>query len=415
MRTTVIGAGVIGLSCAFELVERGHTVTIVDSGRAGAGSSAGNAGWVTPVLATPRANPSVIVDAARSVFSADGPARVRPHAEIGFARWTAGFLRASTARRNAAATAALQRLCTQVMPAYDALADRGVEFEMHTDGLAVVFKQHQNLEHFGHTVTRMRQYGYTGSAVVRYEGRDIRDFEPALADGVAGVLHVVSERHVRPETLTAALAQAVSERGGEIIEGDRVERLRQNGSGAWSVLTRSGREIVSDHLVVAAGYAAGALVQRIGVRLPLEAAKGTSLTAVGRGTIPKHPMKLYENMVACSPFGNTVRLSGTFDLGARDNHVDSGRLDMVVRHGLSYLRDWAPEQIEMSWVGHRPTTADDLPAIGPIPGRRGLYIATGHGTLGVTLGPLTGRLVADEICAGLTHAELAPLRPTRFR
>ena len=275
MRTTVIGAGVIGLSCAFELVERGHQVTIVDSGRAGAGSSAGNAGWVTLVLATPRANPSVVGDAARSVFSADGPARVRPHAELGFARWTAGFLRASTARRNAAATAALQRLCTQVIPAYDALADRGVEFEMHADGLAVVFKQRQNLEHFAQTVTRMRQYGYTGSAAVRYDGRDVHDFDPAVADGMAGILHLVSERHVRPETLTTALGQAVSDRGGQIIEADGVEALHQTGSGDWSVLTRSGREIRSDHLVVAAGYAAGALLQKIGVRLPLEAAKGT--------------------------------------------------------------------------------------------------------------------------------------------
>ncbi|CAN5263369.1 D-amino acid dehydrogenase [soil metagenome] len=414
MQTTVVGAGVIGLSCAYELTELGHQVTVVDAGATGAGSSAGNAGWITPVLATPRAHPGVIADAAGSFFNKNGPARLHPHCEIGFASWITQFLRASTTRRNREATAALQQLSTQVMGAYDALGVRGVEFEQYSDGLAVVFKRPDNLDHFQQTLARMRSLGYVGSARL-YLGDEVSQFDPAISEDVAGALHLGSERHVRPETLTRGLARALVHNGGKVIEHDGAVRVRQSGDGTWTVITRSGSELPSAHVVIAAGLASPALLRPLKVVLPMEAAKGTSLTAIGSGTVPRHPLKLYENMVACSPFGDAVRLSGTFDIGARGSEVNTTRLDMVLRQGLSYLRDWRPTRIDLEWAGHRPTTADDLPVIGPVPGHRGLYVATGHGTLGVTLGPVTGALAATEIALGTDHRVLAPFRINRFQ
>ncbi|AQA04559.1 hypothetical protein BVC93_21415 [Mycobacterium sp. MS1601] len=413
MRTTIVGAGVIGLSCAYELAAAGHDVTVVDAAAAGTGSSAGNAGWVTPVLATPRAHPGVLTDAASSFFSKNGPARLHPHFDLGFASWVTQFLRASTARRNNEGTAALQQLAARAVAAYDSLRERGVLFEEHTDGLAVVFKQQRGLEHFRQVITRMRSLGYVGD-VALHRGREVAEFDPAISSDVAGVLHVRAERHVRPETLTHGLAQAFLDNGGTLIEGDGVRAIRAPGTGPWTTETAGGREIVSDTVLVAAGIASTSLLRPMGVTLPMEAAKGTSMTAVGEGTVPRHPLKLYENMVACSPFGNSVRLSGTFDIGARDHVVNKDRLDMVIRHGLSYLQNWRPTRIEIRWVGHRPTTCDDLPVIGPVPGRPGLYVATGHGTLGVTLGPVTGALVADEMSGTAVHNVLDPFRITRF-
>ena len=112
MRITVIGAGVIGLSCAFELSELGHTVTVVDGGATGAGGSAGNAGWITPFLSSPRAAPGAVRDAVRSFASTQGPAQMRPHLEPAFAAWVTQFLRASSSKRSARTTAALQAMPT---------------------------------------------------------------------------------------------------------------------------------------------------------------------------------------------------------------------------------------------------------------------------------------------------------------
>lgn len=413
MKISVIGAGVIGLSCAYELSELGHKVTVVDAGAAGAAASAGNAGWITPFLSAPRAAPGAVRDAVRSFTSTEGPARMRPHLEWGFASWVLQFLRASSKKRSTRATSALQAFARYAHDHVDSLLDRGVTFEHHTDGLGVVFKKATNLEHYEQLAARMRSLGYVGDISV-HRGQDVVAFDPAIRHDVAGVLHLETERHVRPETLTGGLAKALAANGGALIEHDPVVRLVPRTAGKWTVGTAEGRHLDADHVVVAAGYASRALLRPLGVQVPLEAAKGTSLTAYGAGTAPSHPLKLYEHMVACSPFGSAVRLSGTFDIGRRDSTLDRKRLGMVVRHGLSYLESWRPTEVDVEWVGHRPTTVDDLPVIGPVPGLPGLYLATGHGTLGVTLGPMTGALAAREIAQQEEQALLAPFRLTRF-
>ncbi|GHH09861.1 NAD(P)/FAD-dependent oxidoreductase [Streptomyces lanatus] len=414
MKTTVIGAGVIGLACAYELSELGHEVTVVDAGTAGAAASAGNAGWITPFLSMPRAAPGAVRDALSSFTSAEGPARMRPHLEAGFASWVLRFLLAGSRKRSARATAALQRFSRHALEHVDSLLDRGVEFEHHTDGLAVVFKQAANLENYRRTAARMRTLGYDGTITV-HRGSDVTDFDPAISSEVAGVLHLESERHVRPESLSQGLAKSLLNNGGSLIEGEPVRRiLPQRTPGTWTVVTAGGKEIPSDHVVVAAGYATRALLKPLGVTVPLEAAKGTSMTARGEGIAPSHPLKLYENMVACSPFDDGVRLSGTFDIGRRDFALNRRRLDMVVRHGLSYLADWRPTETRSTWVGHRPTSVDDTPIIGPVAGRPGLYLATGHGTLGVSLAPVTGALAAREIAGRGEQSELTPFRLSRF-
>lgn len=413
MKVVVVGAGVIGLSCAYELSELGHQVTVVDAGTAGAGASAGNAGWITPFLSSPRAAPGVVGDALRSFTSTEGPARMRPRVEFAFASWVIQFLSASTNARHARGMASLQGLSRHAFHYFDSLAERGVSFEQHADGLGVVFKEERNLEHYEQLAANMRKLGYDGSITV-HRGADVADFDPAIRRGVAGVLHLESERHVRPETLTNGLAKSIIDAGGKIIENQKVQRILPQGQGKWTVVADEGQSLVAEHVVVAAGYPSRELLRQVGVTVPLEAAKGTSLTAYGQGVAPSHPLKLYENMVACSPFGQAVRLSGTYDLGSRDFALNRKRLDMVVRHGVSYLEDWHPTEIEAEWVGHRSTTVDDLPIIGPVAGRPGIYLATGHGTLGVTLGPLTGALAAQEITQQKEQQLLNPFRLERF-
>ncbi|MEW2571845.1 FAD-dependent oxidoreductase [Streptomyces sp. NPDC047070] len=413
LKITVIGAGVIGLSCAYELSELGHEVTVVDAGDVGAGGSAGNAGWVTPFLSTPRAAPGAVRDAVRSFTSTEGPARMRAHIEPGFAMWVLQFLRSSSKARSGRAAASLQAFSRQAIGHFDSLAERGVAFEQYRAGLAVVFKQAGNLDHYEQLLHRTRKLGYDGEVTV-HRGTAAAEFDPAIRRDVAGVMHLESERHVRPETLTGGLAKAITAGGGQIIEHERVTRLVPSARGTWTVVTAESRSILSDQVVVAAGYPSRTLLRPLGVTVPLEAAKGTSMTAHGEGTVPSHPLKLYENMVACSPFGKAVRLSGTFDIGRRDSTLNHKRLDMVVRQGTGYLQDWRPTQVDVEWVGHRPTSVDDLPVIGPVPGHQGLYLATGHGTLGITLGPLTGALAAQEIAHQRHQSALDPFRLTRF-
>jgi D-amino-acid dehydrogenase len=146
----------------------------------------------------------------------------------------------------------------------------------------------------------------------------------------------------------------------------------------------------------------------------MEAAKGYSVTARGRGTLPRHAFYLAEAKVGCSTFGDALRIAGVFDLTGIDLTLRRRRIDMILRESAVYFRDWEPQEVELAWAGLRPYPPDGLPVIGPVPGRKDLVVATGHGRLGITLAPVTGKLVADILLEGASPPELEPFRVERF-
>lgn len=411
MKAVVIGAGVTGLSCAYGLALRGVDVTVLDSGRVGAAASAGNAGWVTPFLSAPRAAPGAVGHAVRGSLHAGGPVRLRLHFEAAFLSWMIAFVRATRSRVYERRLSALQQLARLAPSAFDEIAERGVAFERHQAGLAIVARSRRGYEECRRLAASMVDVGYRG-AIRCLRGTEVTDFEPAVRRDMFGIVHVLDDGHVRPETVTRGLATALRSGGAAVHEHFAVSRVVHR-DGRWSVQASDGRDHLANSVLMAAGVGTRSLLGHMGVQIPLEAARGTSLTAAGDGMAPRHPLKLSEDMIACTPFGSSVRISGGFDVGFRGGVPDRRRLEAIVRRGLRYLEDWRPTRVESRWVGHRPMAPDDLPIIGEIPGRSGLYLATGHGTLGITLGPITGRLVSLE----MTRQEqrlLAPFRPGRF-
>jgi D-amino-acid dehydrogenase len=412
VKTIVIGGGVVGLSCAYELAARDVAVTVLDAGQVGDGASAGNAGWVTSFLSAPRAAPGAVGDALRGMLRTGGPARVHPHLDVEFLSWVARFLRASRPAAHHRGAAALRALAEGASNGFDELAERGVAFARYRAGLAIVAKTEKSYQVYRRLAKAKAGAGFR-SEIRGFRGAEIPAFDPAIRRDVYGVLHIVDDWHVRPETVTRGLARALRTGGSLIRESSTAHRILRRGR-HWVVETNDGADYTADSVLVTAGFGTRCLLKRMDINLPLEAARGTSLTAYGDGSVPAHPLKLSEDMVACSPFCTAVRLSGAFDVGSRGIGLDRRRLGAIVERGLSYLHDWRPTHVESRWVGHRPMAPDDLPVIGGVPGRGGLYVATGHGTLGMTLGPVTGRLVALEMTGHATEAVLEPFRPHRF-
>jgi D-amino-acid dehydrogenase len=131
------------------------------------------------------------------------------------------------------------------------------------------------------------------------------------------------------------------------------------------------------------------------------------------GTRPRHALYLGEARVGCSPYETGVRLAGTLELAGMDLGHNRRRLDAVARAAARYLRDWRPELPQLEWAGLRPLPPDGLPLIGPVPGRAGLFVATGHGMMGVTLAPSTGAALAPLILEDRLVPELRPFRIDR--
>ena len=169
-------------------------------------------------------------------------------------------------------------------------------------------------------------------------------------------------------------------------------------------------------MIVATGAQSPALLRPLGLDVPIVPAKGYSITLKGEGTRPSQALYLTEPKIGISGYEEGVRIAGVFELPGKDLLVDKGRLDTVVADACSFLRDWHPATSEVSvegWAGWRPATPDSLPLLGPVPGHDGLFLATGHGMLGVTLAPSTGALLAEMVLDGARPAWVEPMRPDR--
>jgi D-amino-acid dehydrogenase len=413
VRVVVIGGGAIGLCCAYSLHRDGASVTVVERGRCGDGATRGNTGWLCPVLSAPLPAPGVMRTALEGMLRPSrSPVKIRPIFGPSFLRWSWGFWRASTAarcRRGLADTLALGMPCFEL---YDELRASGVELELHRSGMIVAATTEVGLGEYAAMLGEARDAGYP-YPIERLSAARARELEPALGDAVVGALHVPEERFVRPESLTRGLVAYLRAGGAEVREGEEVLSLGRAGGG-WRVRAGGG-ELEADAVVVAAGVWSTRLLAGLGVRVPMEAAKGYSITATGEGTLPRHALYLAEGKVGTSTYdGDVLRIAGIFDLTGIDTSLRRKRIDEMVRASLPYLRDWRPVDVELEWSGLRPYPADGLPIVGPVPGRPGLVVATGHGRMGITLAPSTGDAVSRLVLEGAVAPEIVPFGVERF-
>jgi D-amino-acid dehydrogenase len=411
VKVVVVGGGVVGLCCARALARGGAEVTLVERDACGEGASSGNGGWIVPALSTPIPGPGDFKKALRWMFEPDSPFFIRFRPSVTLLAWCWNFWRASSQRRWEAGTVALLQLNARTLDLYDELRETGVSFEMHNAGLVFAARTESGMKGLREQFAMLAENGWNGP-VDEWDRERIQAEEPALADGLAGALFTPNERHVRPESLVRGLAATVRAGGVRVLEHTAVDAIaRRNGS--WSV-DAGGESHAADGVVVAAGVWTSRLVRKLGVRLPVQAAKGYSLTANSSGTVPRHPLYLEEAKIGVSPFDDGTRVSGTLELAGIDLDLNTRRMTALLKGAAPYLRDWQPRDPRVEWAGLRPLAPDGLPVIGELPGMDGPYVATGHGTVGVTLAPATAALLTLRVLDGVSSPELAPFSPSRF-
>ncbi len=412
MRVLVVGGGVIGLCAAHSLRRAGADVVLVERDRCGEATSQGNAGWVTPGLSAPLPGPGVLPRALRWMARPDSPLLIRPRLRRGFLSWCWRFARSCSGSRHRAGLEATLALNARTLDLYDAMRAEGVEFEMHTDGLVFAALSERELAHEAAELQELRDAGYAG-AIETLDGERLRELEPALSERVRGGFYAPAERHVRPESLMRGLAGAVRRAGVEVVEGEGVESLERR-NGGWRAHTGE-RHLSADRVVVCAGVWSRQLLAGLGVKIPLEAAKGYSVTTEADGVQPQHPLYLLEAKLGCSPFDGVIRLAGTLELAGLELSLNRRRLDAITQAATSYLREWRPAEPQLEWAGLRPLSPDGLPYIGRVPGAPGAFAATGHGMLGVTLGPATGEALVPLVLDDAPAPQLEPFRLDRRR
>lgn len=402
----VIGGGVIGLCVAWALA--GENVTVVDRSGFGQAASQGNAGWITSSLAGPLPAPGVLKKGLGWMLRPDSPLLVRPRADPDFARWLWHFGRNCRPGAHAVGTRAVLALCKLTQRAYADLVADGVAFEAHRTGLIMAARTEHGLEECLQLRDDLIKQGYDG-ALTMLSSREARQLEPSFAPTVVGGLYAHDDWHVAPESVCAGLVARLRDSGTRLLSGARVRFLSRRSDG-WIVDVDGQAPIYPDQIVVAGGAWSKELLRHCEFPVLLECAKGYSLTGHAEDP-PRHAVYMVEAKVGCSPFDRGTRLAGTLELGGLDAKIRRRRLQGVARSGTQYFKDWSLRG-SRAWAGLRPATPDGLPYIGAVPSTPGLYVATGHNMLGVTLAPATA-VALVEAMRGHPPRVLDPFRPGR--
>ena len=406
----IIGGGAIGLATALALLDAGRGVRILEAGAVGGGASHGNCGTITPSHAPPLAAPGVVAQALRWMFTPDAPLYLKPRVDPALWHWLLRFAarcnprdwRQSTQARAALLNDARARLA-------DWVSRYGLQCEFEEDGLDYVFRDPRKFQQYVDESVVLKTFGI---ATQVFGGTDYEREEPAMLSGVAGAIRFPGDARLRPDRYVAELARVVRERGGVIEEQCRVDRLEPTSDGVRLATSQGERK--GGEAVIALGAWTPAFARRLGIRAPIQPGKGYSITYSRPARVPRHPMVLKDRSVCVTVWDSGFRLGSTMEFSGHDDTLNATRLAALERGAREFLREPVGAEVHERWCGWRPMTWDDLPLLGRAPGQRKVWIAAGHGMLGISMSTATGQLMADLMTGRPPAFDPSPYRPERF-
>lgn len=405
-RVAVIGAGVVGLACAWRLAGEGHAVTVFDPDPEGDKCSWGNAGGIAVTEVAPAAAPALLRQLPVWLLDPLGPVALRPAHLPAMLPWLLGWLRAGTPARIEASAAALAALFGRAMADVAAMLDTlGLAAALHRVGALTVYGSAAALRADAAAWALRRRHGI----VCEELGAEARDMEPALGPAVAAAVFTPAWAHVSdPKTIWAALL-AATRAAGVTVAPERVADIARPGR----VRLASGAEAACDAVVVAAGAWSARLARQAGDRVLLESERGYNLTLPDPGVRLSREVIFAERQFVATPLACGLRIGGAADFAGLAAPPDYRRSHTLARLARDYLPGLRTEA-GSAWMGQRPTTPDGLPVIGRSSRRADVVYAFGHGHLGLTLAATTAALVADAVAGRPSGLTLAPYAAGRF-
>lgn len=406
----VVGGGAVGVATALEVARRGARTVLLEAGDAvAAGCSYGNAGLVCPSHAAPLATPQAVRDGLRWMFNSRSPFYLRPRPAI--VPWLTRFLRAATPGRAARSTELLYRFSLESLLLHREYAASGIATGYRQDGVLDVYETERAFA-AGRTAVAQRAGRRLPAEVLSIQ--DARRLVPALDPSLAGAVLFPSEGHCDGHQFVRAVADAAAEAGAEIRVRTPVDRLRRNGDRHVAV-EADGRTIVPGTVVMAAGAWSPRLAREAGLPIPLEPAKGYHIDLEPGPSDPAVPVFMIESKVIATPLEGRLRLAGTLELTGMDTNIDERRVEAVRVAGERNLTGLDGRRVSEVWSGLRPCPPDGLPIVGRTERAGNVVFATGHGMTGLSMAPITGRVVAQLLSGDEPTVDPAPFSPDRFR
>lgn len=406
----VIGAGIVGSSCAWHLVSKGARVTLIDSEQPGHGASSGNAGCICKSSVFPFSYPGAIRKVPGWLLDPHGPMRIHWAYFLPLIPWLYRFWRAGKASRVEEIITAQATLMNSVIDDYDdILAETGGENLRQSRGLILLYDTAKDFAADAWKYESRERLGFPWQRLSRNE---LSALEPCirLGEGIA-VFEPEWQHLIDPGAVTRWIADAAFKRGANWLH-DRVRAVSANADGV-SLTTESGRTLQADRLIIAGGVWSNALIGQLGYKVPLISKRGYH-SMIGKPNLEiRHPIMSASRHVLLTPMQSGLRVTGIAEFAGLDTRPDYRRAESLMQNARYYVPALGGEEITQ-WMGQRPMLPDSLPVLGPLPGRQNVLCAFGHGHYGLTQGPTTGRIISQLVFGEDPGIDLTPFSISRF-
>jgi D-amino-acid dehydrogenase len=410
----IIGAGAIGLCTAYYLVEAGITPVIIERAEPGAGSSRRNAGYVSPSHFVPLSSPGIVAKGLRWMLNPSSPFYIKPRWDMDLIRWGLLFWRSATERHVHDSMRLLRDLSEASLALFDEIEKSGrVRMDLQRRGILNLYRTVKGTAAGAEEAELAHEIGVKVEVCAPQR---VQELQPGVSFDVAGGVYWPGDSHIDPEKFIGSMAEYLKSRGVEFKLGEEVRSLRGEGNRVAEVLLDHD-SYAADQVVLAGGSWSPVIARTLGVRLPLQAGKGYSVTIPQPANGPTIPMILSEARVAITPLNGSLRFGGTMELAGLDTSVTTRRVRAILDAVPGYLPkvDVSPAFAQTPWAGLRPVTPDGLPYVGRFRSFTNLIAATGHAMVGITLATATGKIVAEIIGSKPPFLQIDALSPERFR
>lgn len=410
-QTIVLGAGIVGVSTALHLQARGRQVILIDRDEPGSGTSHGNAGLIERSSVIPYAFPRQFGALLRYGLNRQPDVRYSLLHLPKAAPWLLRYWQQSAPGRVAEAAADMLPLVQRCVEEHDALIEAaGLQSLVQAKGWIEVYRDSALFEQAKQDVLGLARYG------LKYEFLDrgqLQAREQGLDGGVVGGIHWLDPKTVsNPGGLTRGYAALFVQRGGQFLHGDA--RTLQRSEGGWQVDTQRGA-VTADEVVACLGPQSAELYERLGYHFPLGIKRGYHMHYGTRdGAELQHSVCDTQGGYVLAPMARGVRLTTGIEFAASDapgNEIQLRRCEALARKLFPALGERLDDK---PWLGRRPCLPDMRPVIGPAPRHQGLWFNFGHAHHGLTLGPVSGRLLAELMTGERPFTDPAPYSAARF-
>jgi D-amino-acid dehydrogenase len=410
----IIGGGVIGLCTAFYAARRFHRVTLIErNAEQRDGCSYGNAGMITPSHFVPLAAPGMVALGLKWMRNPESPFYIKPRLDRELMSWSLKFWRAATAEHVARSAPLLRDLHMASRACFEELAELpNNDFGLVKKGLLMLCKTEHALEEEAKVAEDATRLGIPTELL---GAKKTAAFDPNVRMDVAGSVYYPKDCHLSPNDFMAGLQRQLQHLGVKFSWNTEVTGFTRDGSRVIAVKTSAG-DFSADEFVLCGGSWSPSVARELRLKLPMQAGKGYSLTLPKPRQLPQICAILCEARVAVTPMGSSLRFGGTMEIAGLNEQINPVRVQGIIKAACNYYPDFTPQDFEgvQPWQGLRPVSPDGMPYLGGSGHYANLSIATGHAMMGLSLGPITGKLMAELLSGDKPSIDISLLGPDRY-